>query len=438
MLSENIKRARTHIVFLFALIAGSVLIYFLNAIDMEKKGYTKRASMELTAPNLEYSKEELSTEEIKWAKIAWKYFEYNYQDNTGLVNSSDKFPSTTLWDTGDYLYALISAQRLGIIDMNLFDYRLNKLLTSLENLKLYNNALPNKVYNTSSLEMTDYNNNVVTKGIGWSAIDIGRILSPLFFIKKNYSKYSEKIHNIVNKWKFQKLQKKGQLYSCMKKNNKNSCQQEGRLGYEQYSANVFSLFAVGLYSSMKYTSYLGFTTIYDIAIPYDIRDKENFGANNYVLMEPYILDGLEFGWDYYSKEFSYRLYKVQEERYKRTKILTAITEDHIDQKPYFIYNSIFVNKKEWSAIAETGEEFNALKTLSTKASFGLYVLYHTAYTKKLMDKIKTLQTDKGWYAGFYEKDWRINKAITCNTNAIILEALLYKVEGPLLKSKRKK
>ncbi|SFV71774.1 hypothetical protein MNB_SV-13-621 [hydrothermal vent metagenome] len=285
--------------------------------------------------------------------------------------------------------------------------------------------------------MTDYGNTVQKEGIGWSAIDIGRILSPLYFIKKHYGQYSKPIHKLLSRWAFKALRHRGQLQGCGVENKKEECLQEGRLGYEQYTANVFSLFGIGLHSSMKYTTYLGFKTIYDIRIPYDIRDKDNFGANNYVLMEPYVLDGLEFGWDYHSKEFSYRLYKAQEERYKKTGILTAITEDNIDQKPYFIYNTIFVNKVEWSAITETGEALNELKTLSTKASFGLHALYHTDYTQKLIDKVKTLQTDKGWYAGFYEKDWRINKSITCNTNAIILESLLYKVEGVLLKTSKK-
>jgi len=433
---ENIKRARTHIVFLFALMSGSVLIYFLNGIDMETKGYSKRDAMELTAPSFDMSTQKLSEKELKWAKTAWKYFEHNYQDKTGLVNSTNNFPSTTLWDTGNYLYALISAYRLEIIDFALFEYRINKLLTSLEKIKLYEGILPNKVYNTSTLKMTNYANVITPKGIGWSAIDIGRLLSPLFFIKKHYGQYSQRIHKLLLKWNFNKLTNKGQLQGCITENKQKLCLQEGRLGYEQYTANVFSLFAVGLYSSMKYTSYLGFKSIYDIHIPYDIRDKDNFGANNYVLMEPYILDGLEFGWDYHSKEFSYRLYQAQEERYKQTGILTAVTEDHIDQKPYFIYNSIFVNKKEWSAINEKGEEFNALKTLSTKASFGLHALYNTAYTQKLMDKIAPLQSEEGWYAGLYEKDWRINKAITCNTNAIILESLLYQTEGILLKTKK--
>jgi hypothetical protein len=435
--SQNIQKARSHIVFLLGLVVGSILIYFLNQLDMETKGYTKRAEMVITAPTIEVDPQPLTKEEMEWARTAWRYFKYNYQESTGLVNSTNNYPSTTLWDTGNYLYALIAAHRLGIVDKSTFEYRIEKLLGTLERLTLYDGKLPNKVYNTIDLNMTNYNNEVALEGIGWSAIDIGRILSPLFYLKKHYGHYGKRIHFIISKWDFSYLEKDGMLQGCGIKDDEEFCVQEGRLGYEQYSANVFTLFAVGMHTSMKYTNYLGFKTIYEIDVPYDIRDKDNFGASNYVLMEPYILDGIEFGWDYHSKEFSYRLYKVQEERYKRTGVLTALTEDHIDRKPYFLYNNVFVNKEEWSAIAETGEKWNDLKTLSTKAVFGLHVLYNTPYTQKLIERVKSLQTTRGWYSGLYEKNWTINKSITCNTNAVILESLLYKTEGILLKTSHK-
>jgi hypothetical protein len=435
--SQNIQKARSHIIFLLGLVVGSILIYFLNQLDMETKGYTKRAEMEITAPTIEVDPQPLTKEEMEWAQTAWRYFKYNYQEKTGLVNSTNNYPSTTLWDTGNYLYALIAAHRLGIVDKATFEYRIEKVLSTLEKLALYDGKLPNKVYNTIDLNMTNYNNQEAPEGIGWSAIDIGRILSPLFYLKKNYGRYSKRIHEMLAKWDFDYLEKDGMLQGCGVEHGEKFCVQEGRLGYEQYSANVFTLFAVGLHASMKYTNYLGFKTIYEIDVPYDIRDKDNFGASNYVLMEPYILDGIEFGWDYHSKEFSYRLYKVQEERYKRTGVLTALTEDHIDRKPYFLYNNVFVNKEEWSAIAETGEKWNDLKTLSTKAVFGLHVLYNTPYTQKLIERVKSLQTTRGWYSGLYEKNWTINKSITCNTNAVILESLLYKTEGILLKTSHK-
>lgn len=430
--NKNLTRARHHIVFLAALIFGSVLIYFLNGLDMRKQGLGVIVLKNTIAPEHNITKTLLTQKELSYAKTAWKYFENNYHETTGMVNSVDKYPSSTLWDMGNYLMALISAKELGIIDEITYDTRMTKILTSLGKLPLYNNLLPNKAYHSETLKMTNYENKVSKKGIGWSAIDIGRILIPFSYLQYNQPQYSKKLHHILSQWNIKKMTKQGALYGVVVKNGKESILQEGRLGYEQYTSKMFATFGVDISNALRYDKYLEYKDIYGVNIPYDKRDKEHSDANNYVLMEPYMLDGLEFGWDYFSHEFSYRLYKAQEERYKDTGILTAVTEDHIDKAPYFIYNSIFVNKKAWVAIDETGKVRKNLKQLSTKASFAMDVLYNTSYTKKLMKTIEKLQSPEGWYTGIYEKDNIINKSLTCNTNAIVLEALFYKQNGPIV------
>jgi len=436
--NKNLLRARHHIVFLLALVFGSILIYFLNGIDLRKQGLGVITLEEVIAPELNVTKHKLSKDDIEVAKSAWQYFVNNYHEDTGLVNSVDKYPSTTLWDTGNYLMALISAYKLEIISKEVYHKRLTKILSTLQKIELYNGELPNKVYNAQTLKMTDYQNNITQKGIGWSAIDIGRLLIPLSYIHFNQPQYTKEIKSILERWSVKRMTKEGALYGAIVNDGKEELLQEGRLGYEQYTSKMFATFGVDITNALRYDKYLEFVDIYDIKIPYDKRDKKHSKANNYVLMEPYMLDGLEFGWDYFSKEFSYRLYLAQEERYKDTGILTAITEDHLDQPPYFIYNCIYVNKKRWVAIDENGEVHNDMKLLSTKASFAMDALYHSDYTAKLMDRLKPLQSDRGWYTGIYEKSGKINKSVTCNTNAIILESLLYKKEGPLLKVIRSK
>ena len=430
---KNLKRARHHIVFLAALVFGSILIYFLNNLDMRKQGLGVITIKNAIVPELDVTKLPLTADEKTYAKTAWKYFENNYQEHTGLVNSVDNYPSTTLWDTGNYLMALISAEQLQVIDKAEYHKRMKKALSTLGQIELYKDLLPNKVYNAQTLKMTNYENNVTETGIGWSAIDIGRIMIPLSYIQFNQPKYSQDLHKILSRWNIKKMTKEGALFGAVVENAKEQILQEGRLGYEQYTSKMFATFGVDITNALRYDKYLEFNDIYGIEIPYDKRDKEHSNANNYVVMEPYMLDGLEFGWDYFSREFSYRLYKAQEERYEDTGHLTAVTEDHLDQAPYFIYNSIYVNKQEWVAIDEKGEVHNDMKQLSAKASFAMDALYNTEYTDKLMEALKPLQSDRGWYTGIYEKDGKINKSVTCNTNAIILESLLYKQEGPLLK-----
>ncbi|MEA1880256.1 MAG: DUF3131 domain-containing protein [Campylobacterota bacterium] len=429
---KNIKRARHHLVFLLALIVGSVLIYFLNNLDMKKQGLGMLTLENPIAPDLNITTASLNKIEKDMAKVAWRYFENNYNVTTGLVNSVDNYPSTTLWDTGNYMMALISSKHLKIIDISTYNTRMEALLNTLSKIELYKGLLPNKVYNTQTLTMTNYENKVSKKGIGWSAIDIGRILIPLAYLEFNQPIFSKQIKNILSRWNLKNMTKQGALYGAVVAKGKESILQEGRLGYEQYTSKMFAFFGVDITNALRYDKYLDFINIEGIDIPYDRRDKEHSDANNYVLMEPYMLDGLEFGWDYFSKEFSYRLYKAQEERYNNTGIFTAVSEDHLDQKPYFIYNTLYVNKKVWAAIDEFGKVHNNMKQLSTKASFAMDALYHTTYTNKLIEQLKPLQSKRGWYTGIYEKSGKINKSITCNTNAIILESLMYKEIGPIL------
>ncbi|RUM69930.1 MAG: hypothetical protein DSZ09_05065 [Sulfurovum sp.] len=429
----HLRRARHHIVFLLALIFGSVLIYFLNGLDMRKQGLGMITFKHPIAPELKITTSALTKEEKAAAQTAWKYFQNNYNEATGLVNSVDNYPSTTLWDTGNYMMALIAAAHLQLIDKATYNTRMKTLLNTLSKIELYNGVLPNKVYNTHTLAMTNYENKPSKKGIGWSAIDIGRLLIPLAYLEFYQSDLTDEIRAILSRWNFKNMTKEGALYGTVVKKSKASLLQEGRLGYEQYTSKMFASFGIDVTNALRYDAYLEFIDLEGINIPYDKRDKKSSGANNYVLMEPYMLDGLEFGWDYFSKEFSYRLYKVQEQRYKNTGILTAITEDHLDQAPYFIYNTIFVNKKAWVAIDETGKMHNNMKLLSTKASFAMDALYHSSYTKKLIKKISPLASERGWYTGIYEKSKKVNTSLTCNTNAVILESLMYKETGPLVR-----
>src|SRR5262249_24033129 len=73
--------------------------------------------------------------------------------------------------------------------------------------------------------------------------------------------------------------------------------------------------------------------------------------------------------------------------------------------------------------------------VATRAAFGLWVLWRTAYTDKLLTVVNTLyDQERGWYEGRYEHTGSYDETSTCTTNAVILEALLYKVHGQLFRS----
>ena len=71
--------------------------------------------------------------------------------------------------------------------------------------------------------------------------------------------------------------------------------------------------------------------------------------------------------------------------------------------------------------------------MALKAAIGLWVLWPTAYTDSLFAAVsREFDLDRGVYEGVLEAGGRIG-TFTANTNGIILEALAYKVKGPMLR-----
>lgn len=433
---QGILRARSHLVFLAALATAFTLIIYLDAlgaagIPQPINVFDLKKSTS-APPVLEGNR--LSAEEQEAAEIAWVYFENNLQEDTGLVNSVDGYPSTTMWDQASYLLAIISSYRLGIIDDEEFDARISALLTALSTLPLFDGLLPNKAYDTRTMDMTDYNNNTTERGIGWSALDLGRLATPLNILIWNYPEYVEEVRAILQHWRFEEMLDDGYMIGARVDNRGETERvQEGRIGYEEYAAQALGLLAFDAKRAAEYDDFLRFVEIYDIEVPTDVRDFKSYGAHNYVVSEPFILSGLEYGWSSDMQELSYRVFAVQAERYRQTGQLTAVSEDNIDRAPYFVYNTVFTNGRAWNAITEDGEDASEFRSISTKAAFGWDALYDNSYTNKLMDAVINLRDEeKGYYSGWYETLNEPNKAITANANGIILESLHYKKFGKLV------
>ena len=412
-------------------------LYALQDSQSLKLPGTKVTAKELKATKLPYipaKATKLTVAEMEVAEIAWQYFETNWNKTTGLVNSADQFPSVTLWDQSAAIAALVAANELKIINNQEFETKLSRMLTTLTKLDLYNDELPNKVYNAETLIPVDYGGLEQKAEIGWSAIDLGRMAIWLKIIGAKYPKFKTQADAVWKAWDVERLTKDGNMYGTSISNNEEQYNQEGRLGYENYAAFGLKLWGLDVEKALDYEDKTAFVNLYDVGIPYDLRDAQNSGANNYVLSEPYFLDGIETGFQALPKAYSDRILKAQEARYQKTKQLTAITEDNLDRDPRFVYNTLFVNGKPWSTITDTGENYNHLRFLSAKAAIGWHVLYDTEYTNKLFDfVVENLESEDGWYNGYYETLQEPNEALTANNNGIILESLLYKQVGkPLL------
>ena len=377
----------------------------------------------------------LTDPEKQWARIAWTYFEKNTDATTGLAASVEGFPSTTLWDTASYLLALVAARDLDLIDQAACDARMGRALESLGKLPLYGNVLPNKSYDIRSLRMTDYRNEPSEGGIGWSAIDIGRLLVPLNVVAWRHPRHTEAARKVIARWNTAQLAHGGQLFGMQAGEPGAAPQaaQEGRLGYEQYAARTLALMGLDVDTASNPFAHLQLVDIDGIRVPVDDRDPQRFGAINAVVSEPWVLQGLEFGWTRHSREIAWRVFRAQEAHAGRTGQPVAVTEDHVDQAPYFVYNAVYSGGKPWVAVTEKGQEVQQLRTLSTKAAFGWNALMRTPYAAKLVEAVAPLNDPaRGWFAGRYDATGQPNRSVNANTNAVVLESLAYVARGPAL------
>jgi hypothetical protein len=369
--------------------------------------------------------------DIVAARVAWRYFAANTRMETGLVDSVAGFPSGTLWDQGSYLLALSSARALKIIDDPEFHSRTDQFLRTLSNLPLFEGKLPNKVYNTQTLQMTAYDNSVSDIGIGWSALDMGRLLSAMRILERRAPEYSDQIRSVLAGWDLNAMTFQGELTGAAIEGGEVVYPQEGRVGYEQYAARAAALWGLDVIRAISAARIVDWETVSGQQVPIDLRRSSAFKSITPTLSEPFFLQGLELGLDSETSQLAAQVYLAQEARFSRTGTQTMVSEDHVNQEPYFLYSSVHSNGEAWAVVTEDGTFHNDKRTLSLKAVFAWDALYGREYTRKLRVQLADLATEGGWVAGRYELSGDVNDALTLNTNAVVLEAIHYKKYGPL-------
>jgi hypothetical protein len=373
----------------------------------------------------------LSEEESRWARAAWHYFQRNSREETGLADAVEGRPITTLWDTGSYLLAVISAYRLGVIERAEFDQRMGRALNALARIPLFQGELPNRFYHTETLGMADAEGLPSDQGVGWSAVDVARMLVPLNVIVWNYQGHAAAARAVVRRWRLDRLVREGMLTGAVvDAQGQVEYLQEGRGAYETYAAKALALMGGG--APATGASY-GYAKVQGVGVPVDQRPPEKSSARNYTVGEPYILEGLEFGRDRSGRGDAWRIFRAQENRFKATGKLTAASSGPVDEAPYFVYNTVYAGAKPWQTLTADAKDASDLRFLSAGDAVGWYVLYDAGYGRQLADKAASLfDPDRGWYGGWYEAKDRPNLTLSAATNAMVLEALHYRQIGELV------
>ncbi|MBY5973648.1 DUF3131 domain-containing protein [Ferrimonas balearica] len=452
---QNLTRARGHIVFLVALVCGLILVLQLEKLGEppaanagESDGAdTVAAVPEIAAPLPEDPMQPfedleplplrapapLSEIDEEYARIAWSYFRNNTNEETGLVNSVDNYPSTTMWETGSYLVAVLSAERLDLISAEEAHNRIARVLDSLAALRLFDDTLPNKAYHARTLELVNYANEPVELGLGWSALDIARVVATLGLVERNHPELSEEVEALIDTWALERMVEDGELIGMNVVEGTPRPNQEGRVGYEQYAAKGMMLFGFDTYRAYDVRPQLMVQEVLGQPIPVDTR-LHRATTPAFVVSEPYLFDGLEFGFDARSQRFATAIYRAQEARHAETGQFTAVTESHLNEAPYFAYSTVWGGGAPWAVLTFQGERIDSKRTVATKAAFGWDALFGTEYTAALVAEIaETAQPGKGWPEGIYEQTGEVNTSTTTNTNAVVLAALSFKATGPLMR-----
>jgi len=432
---NNLIKARSHIMFLIALGAGLVLVTAIDGRpDVNTQTEAAMTQFDSIVPLPLAITGTSSEQDLDHARIAWRYFQNNTDPVTGLVNSTDNYPSTTMWETGSYFVATISANRLGVIQREEAIARISLTLETLIEMRLFDDMLPNKAYNVRTGDLVNYANQPMERGLGWSALDIARMVGALGHVAANYPELAPQTTALMARWQLSEMVKNGQLIGGNMIEGQLRHDQEGRVGYEQYAAKAMMLFGYDMSHAYDAESHLMVQEVDGQPIPVDIRLHRNI-TPAFTVSEPYLFDGLEFGFDARSHRFATSIYAAQEARFHDTGIMTAVSESHIDVAPYFIYSSVWGGGAPWAVMTFSGDRMDSRRTVTTKVAFAWDTLFGTDYTRKLVAEIAPLgDTERGWPEGIYESDGSINSAITVNTNAVVLAALAFRAHGPLIRS----
>lgn len=363
------------------------------------------------------------------ARSAWSYVRRNSFARSGLVKALDSWEYVTIWDIASAVAALYSAHGLGLLDSADYHARMNRVLATLENVSLYQNAAFNKQYASSTAAMVDRDQHTSTRGIGWSAVDIGRFLVWMKIIAASDSSFAPAANRIVKRLDMSRLVKDGYLTGANVDvgDNNHYEYQEGRLGYEQYAAQGFALWGARADKALDFSANGTPISIYGVQLLADRR------GDDLLTSEPFIMMGLELGWpDSVWSTQARNVLEAQRLRYERTGRMTMLSEDAVPVKPaYFYYYVLHDGHDNFVVRSPTGQTSASYpRWISAKAAFGWHALFPGAYTWRAVKAVLPAgSSGAGWRAGVYERSRRPTPGYNLNTAALVLEAAYYAQRG---------
>lgn len=431
---QSLLRARSYIAVIIGFLMASGVVFYVETHMPQTRPVENELTLSHDFPDLPAPRA-LTLKEAIWARIAWQYFVNNTQP-AGLVNSTDNQPYSTMWDTGNYLIAMISAERLGIISHHELNDRMRAVLSALSALPLTDGKLPGVFYHAQQLTpLRSLERN--ERQPDWSAVDLSRLLMSLNISAWLYPEHALAIRQLTQRWHFDALfvqREPKKTLSLREPSTWQLISQDNRqsYGYQLYALNSLRRTSVlaGPVLSAPLTGQHAIS-IDGIRIPYD--GLVNIGKIDRPVVStlPFLLTGLEVGFDINSAEMSWRIMKVQENRYKSTGDPVWMGIDYEERAPRF-ENDPFLRRAPAPMEKSRREVSDTALQLSTRSVFSGYALFRTPWNAMMLQRAITLfEPGRGWYDGIVSDRQQRSHIISATTNAAVLESLVYLSQGPL-------
>lgn len=365
------------------------------------------------------------------SEAAWAYLTEYRQESTGLVQATQGWGHLTTWDLGSLLAGVHAAGELGLASASETEAWLGRILQTLESAQLFDGIAFNKTYVAATARMVDRNDKPSDTGVGWSALDLGRLLIWLRIIADEHPSLMEPVKRVVNRIDMDRIVRDGMIHGeDLGPAGERRVYTEGRLGYEQYAARGYALWgaspgrSMNLYENADSVEVLGHTILVDRR------------GRNKLTSEPFILSGMELGWGPELRALSETVLAVQKARFDDTGIVTVVSEDAIERPPhYFYYYTLYDEGEAFAIRAHSPIEGQGPRWVSSKAAYAWHALLPGDYTWKAVQTVAPARSDRGWSSGVFENDGQSTGVRNLNTAGIILEAALYRKLGqPFLRA----
>ena len=361
------------------------------------------------------------------ARAAWTYVTREITD-IGFVGATKNYQYLTVWDMASILASAYSARELGLITGPQYLAFAQRTLSSMEKLTLYNGTAYNRMYSAASGAMVDSKAQPSTVGMGWSALDHGRMLVWLGIVARNDPTLAPSANRIVARLDMRRVVHDGYMQGeeIVTRTGERRTYQEGRVGYEQYAAEGFALWGAKLAPALDFATNGKSVSLNGQTIVTDVR------GGDVMTSEPFVMMGLELGWKNPAwRNLGLAVLAAQEARYRQTGLVTMVSEDAIPVAPaYFYYYLLYHDGKPFVVSTVGGTVSDTFpRWVSAKAAFGYHALAPSSYTWTALQTVKYGGSADGWTAGVFEGTKNSTKTYNLNTAAIILESAAYFKRG---------